>query len=90
MADQPLESLISRNHRRVISVPMRLLEEYSIQLLELFEPFESEFISRESLSHKMAEKVEREITALRSMLRSMKDDLGLEHYKRSAPREAPP
>lgn len=88
MADQPLESLISRNHRRVISVRLRLLEEYSLNLLELFEPLETELTSRVPLPQGMAEKMEREIAALRSMIRAMKAELGLEHCERSAPREA--
>lgn len=88
MADQRLESLISHNHRRVISVRMRLLEEYATQLLELFKPFEAELTSRDPLPQGMAEKVEREISALRSMIRAMKAELGLEHCERSAPREA--
>ena len=88
MADQPLESLISHNHRRVISVRMRLLEEYSLQLLELLEPFDAELTSRAPLPGEMADELQHEVTILRSMIGAMKVDLGLEHCERSAPREA--
>jgi hypothetical protein len=88
MADEPLESLIGHNHRRVISVRLRLLEEYSLQLLELFEPLEAELTSRAPLPRQMMEKMEREITALRSRIRAMKSELGLELSERSARREA--
>ena len=88
MADEPLQSLIGHNHRRVISVRLRLLEEYSLQLLELFEPLEAELTSRDPLPQGLTEKMEREIAALHSRIRTMKSDLGLEHSERSARREA--
>jgi hypothetical protein len=88
MADQPLQTLISQNHRRVISVRLRLLEEYSIQVLELFKPLESELTWRAALPQRMGAGMEREISALRSMIRAMKAELGLEPCERSAPREA--
>jgi hypothetical protein len=88
MADESLQSLIGHNHRRVISVRLRLLEEYSLQLLELFEPLEAELTSRDPLPQEMSQKMESEITALRSRIRAMKAELGLEHSERSARREA--
>jgi len=88
MADQPLKSLIGHNHRRVLSVRMRLLEEYSIRLLELFRPHESVLTSRSPLPGEMAEAMESEIAALHSRIRDMKAELGLEHSRRSARREA--
>jgi hypothetical protein len=88
MADQPLQSLIGHNHRRVISVRLRLLEEYSLRLLELFEPLDAELTSRDPLPQGMSEKMEREVAALHSRIRAMKAELGLEHSERSARREA--
>ncbi len=88
MADRSLQSLISQNHRRVISVRMRLLEEYSLKLLELFRPFESVLTSRSPLPPEKAETIESEIEAFRSRIRDMKAELGLEHAHRSSRREA--
>ena len=78
MAEQPLQSLIGHNHRRVLSVRMRLLEEYSLRLMELFEPLEAELTSRAPLSKGTAEQMEREIAALQSRIHEMKTELGLE------------
>ena len=88
MADQPLHSLIGQNHRRVISVRMRLLEEYSLRLLELFEPLEAELTTRTPLPRGMTEQMEREIASLQSKIHAMKTELDLEHSRRSARREA--
>ena len=88
MADETLQSLIGQNHRRVISVRMRLLEEYSLRLLELFEPLEAELTTRDPLPKGMTQQMEREIAALQSRIRDIKSDLGLEHSERSARREA--
>ena len=71
MAEQPLQSLIGHNHRRVLSVRMRLLEEYSLRLMELFEPLEAELTSRAPLSKGTAEQIEREIAALQSRIRDI-------------------
>lgn len=88
VADRPLQSLISQNHRRVISVRMRLLEEYSLKLLELFRPFESALASRSPLPPEKTEAIEQEIGAFQARIRDMKTELGLEHAHRSARREA--
>lgn len=88
MADEPLHSLIGHNHRRVISVRLRLLEEYSLRLMELFEPLEAELTTRDPLPQAMTGQMEREVAALQSRIRDMKADLGLEHSERSARREA--
>jgi hypothetical protein len=88
MADEPLHSLIGHNHRRVLSVRLRLLEEYSLRLLDLFEPLESELTTRDPLPQAMTAQMEREIAALQSRIREMKAELGLEHSERSARREA--
>jgi hypothetical protein len=67
---------------------MRLLEEYSLRLLELFEPLESELTSRAPLPRGVTKEMEREITALQSRIHEMKTELGLEPSERSARREA--
>ena len=88
MANQPLQSLIGQNHRRVLSVRMRLLEEYALRLLELFRPFESVLTSRSPLPPEKSEQIESQIAALQSRIRDMKAELGLERSHRSARREA--
>lgn len=88
MADQPLHSLMGQNHRRVISIRLRLLEEYSTRLLELFQPLEAGLTSRPALPPTMAERMEREVAALHAEIRSIKADLDLDHSHRSAKREA--
>lgn len=88
MADGSLQSLISPNHRRVISVRMRLLEEYCLHLLELFRPFESTLTSRAQLPQEKAEDIRQGIAAFRSKIGKIKADLGLEHARRSAKQEA--
>ncbi len=88
MSDQPLRSLIGQNHRRVLSVRMRLLEEYSIRLMELFRPYESALTSRPPLPQELMEEIEKGIADLHSQIREMKAELGLEHSHRSARREA--
>ncbi len=88
MTDQPLHSVIGPNHRRVLSVRLRLLEEYSLQLLELFRPLETELTSRPPLPQGVAKQVEREVAALQSRIREMKAELDLERSHRSARCEA--
>ena len=88
MPDGSLQSLISPNHRRVISVRMRLLEEYCLHLLELFRPFESTFTSRSQLPREKAENIQQGIAAFRSKIGKIKSDLDLEHAHQSAKREA--
>lgn len=88
MADQQLRSEIGPNHRRVLSVRLRLLEEYSLQLMELFQPLESVLTSRSPLPAEMIAEMESEIAALQSRISEMKQDLGLEQSSRSAMREA--
>ncbi len=88
MSDRPLHSLIGQNHRRILSVRLRLLEEYSNHLLDLFHPFESVLTSRSSLPDEMAEELGNQIAALHAKIRDMKAELGLERSHRSARREA--
>jgi hypothetical protein len=88
MPGHPLHTLIGANHRRVLSVRMRLLEEYALRLLELFRPYESVLTSRAPLQKKTAVKVESEIAWLQVKIRGMKEELGLERSHRNSKREA--
>lgn len=88
MSKTSLQSQVSQNHRRVISVRLRLLEEYCLRLLELFHPLEATFTSRAELPKAKAEGIERCVEALRSAIGGIKGDLGLEHQERDARREA--
>lgn len=83
----PLVSM-NPNHRRVLSVRMRLLEDYSRQLLELFHPIESALTSRSPLPAEKAEKVERALQAFRSRIVRIKAELELERVHQNVKREA--
>jgi hypothetical protein len=83
----PLTSM-SANHRRVLSVRMRLLEDYCLQLLELFRPIESSLTSRSALPPEKAEKLERALGAFRSRISRVKSELELEHVHQNVKREA--
>ncbi len=79
---------MSPNHRRVLSVRMRLLEDYCLQLAELLRPYESNLTSRSALPPEKAEKVERALRALRSRIARIKSDLDLEPVRQNVKREA--
>jgi hypothetical protein len=84
----PLASRMSSNHRRVLSVRMRLLEDYCLQLLELLRPVESTLTSRSPLPPEKAEKLERALVAFRSTIGQIKTELDLEHHHQNVKREA--
>jgi hypothetical protein len=79
---------MSANHRRVLSVRMRLLEDYCLQLLELLHPKESVLTSRPGLPRGKAAKLERALEAVRSKIIQIKGELELEHVHQNARREA--
>jgi len=85
---QTLKSEVSANHRRVISVRMRLLEQSCLKLLDLFRGVESTLNSRSALPQERAKDVEPLVLAVRSKIARIKTDLGLESYRQSAAREA--
>ncbi|HVA00276.1 MAG TPA: hypothetical protein VMV34_01340 [Terriglobia bacterium] len=79
---------MSANHRRVLSVRMRLLEDYCCQLLELFRPAEPGGASGLFLPPEKAEKVESALRDFRSRIGRIKAELDLEHIHQNARREA--
>jgi len=85
---QPSPSQLSSNHRRVISIRMRLLEESCFRLLDLFRAVETIFIQRQPLPNQKSEKVNTRVQELRSLMDQMKSDLGLYCSNEDANREA--
>lgn len=83
-----LRSQVSGNHRRVISVRMRLLEESCLRLLDLFRPLETTLTSRRALPQEKEEEVERMALELRSKISQVKSELGLERAHQDGEREA--
>ncbi|HUZ45412.1 MAG TPA: hypothetical protein VMW54_02120 [Terriglobia bacterium] len=81
-------SKMSPNHRRVLSVRLRLLEDYGLQLHELLRPVESAFTSRPALPPEKAEKLNSALLAFRSRIRRIKTELELEHHHQNVKREA--
>jgi hypothetical protein len=84
----PLASQLSSNHRRVISIRMRLLEESCFRLLDLFRAVETIFSLRQPLPQQRSEKVKVGVQELLSLMDQMKLDLGLDSSKENASREA--
>jgi len=85
---EKLRSQVSSNHRRVISVRLRLLEESCYRLLDLFRPVDSVLAVRRALPREKAEEVRRQILELRAKIGEMKADLGLERSDQDPAREA--
>ncbi len=83
-----LASKINPNHRRVLSVRLRLLEDYGLQLLELLRPVESAFTSRPALPPEKAEKLESALRAFHARIGRIKTELELEHHQQNVKREA--
>jgi hypothetical protein len=86
--NQSLSTQLSSNHRRVISIRMRLLEESCFRLLDLFRSVDSIFIKRRALPNHRAKKVETGVREMRSLMAQVKSDLGLESSEEDAGREA--
>jgi len=72
--NRPLPSHLSSNHRRLISIRLRLLEESCFRLLDLFRAVETIFILRQTLPKQKSEKVNNRVQELRGF------------YKRGCPR----
>lgn len=90
MPDEPpaLASETSANHRRVISVRVRVLEDACFRLLDLFRPHESSLSSRAPLPRESAAEIERLVSELTSRIALIKSDLDLEQAQLDARREA--
>jgi hypothetical protein len=79
---------MSANHRRALSVRMRLLEDYCLRLLEIFRPAEAGGAPGLPLPREKAEKVERALRDFRSRIGRIKAELELEHVHPNPRREA--
>jgi hypothetical protein len=85
---QALRSEVSANHRRVISVRLRVLEDSCLRLLDLFQPRSSVMTRRQPLPPEKAADVSRLITELTAHIARVKRDLVLEENQMEARREA--
>jgi hypothetical protein len=83
-----LRSKISPNHRRVIAVRLRVLEDACQRLLDLFHARESSLTVRVPLPPHQAEDVSRLVRELSGKISGMKSDLTLRHTVIDARREA--
>jgi gas vesicle protein len=83
-----LREKLSGNHRRVLSVRLRLLEELSAHFGDLFREGNLSLKERHALSHNKSENVLRVVGELRSKVSQMKNDLGPEVERIDAVREA--
>jgi hypothetical protein len=86
--NQQVSTHLSTNHRRVVSIRMRLLEESCFRLLELFRGVDSIFISRRALPAEKAERIKAGVNELRTLMGQAKSDLGLESTIEDSNREA--
>lgn len=90
MAD-PLERLqtkLSHNHRRVISIRMRVLEESCLHLLDLFHDLNLTLTTRSALPQEKAREIRRLVEGLRKKISQTKSELGLQRARMDAGREA--
>jgi hypothetical protein len=85
---ETLRSEVSANHRRVISVRLRVLEDSCLRLLDLFQPRESSMTARAPLPKEKTEDVSRLIAELTAQIAHVKSDLTLEQAVIDARREA--
>jgi hypothetical protein len=83
-----LQTQVSENHRRVISVRMRLLEESCFRLLDQFRDVDSTLAAKKALPREKAGEIERLTLELRSEVSRMKSELCLERPQFDASREA--
>jgi hypothetical protein len=83
-----LSQAVSSNHRRALSVRLRLLEEASGQLLSLFQSTEGILLTRQGLPGEKQAEIAVQAGRLRALIARAKVDLGLETAHRDAAREA--
>jgi hypothetical protein len=79
---------ISGNHRRVISVRLRLLDESCSRLLELFHDVDSILTERRALPPEKADQATHLVAELRLQIAQMRTTLGLSRARVDAVREA--
>jgi hypothetical protein len=85
---QALQSQVSANHRRVISVRLRVLEDSCLRLLDLFLPHEASMTARSPLPQENAAEISRLVADLTAKIAQVKSDLTLEQAFIDARREA--
>jgi hypothetical protein len=83
-----LSQAVSSSHRRALSVRLRLLEEASTQLLELFRSTDGILLTRQGLPGEKRDAVVLQTDRLRALIARAKLDLSLETARRDAAREA--
>jgi len=90
MANEPqlLRAQVSHNHRRVISVRLRLLEEASLKLLGLFGDSDSALTARLGLPKEKAQEIAGLVRDLGSKISRAKSELHLEVAHWDTHREA--
>ncbi len=79
---------IGPNHRRILSVRLRLLEDYCLQLLSLLHPARSAFTTRAALPRRKAAALESAVAALVANISRIKSELELEAHRQNVQREA--
>lgn len=84
----PPKMQLSANHRRVISVRLRLLEESCLRLLDLSRNYEATLTSRRALPQDRAREVKALVDEVRAKISQMVPELGLERAHLDARREA--
>ena len=84
----PLRGEISSNHRRVISVRIRVLREACLKLLELSRSDDPGILPRTPIAAEEADQVRRVVHELNSLLIRITSDLALEEHPVDARREA--
>ena len=85
---ESLRSEVSENHRRALSVRLRILEESALALMELFRAVDSTFTERDALPEERAGEAETLVAELQSRISRMKSELGLERTRVDAKRYA--
>lgn len=85
---QALQSQVSANHRRVISVRLRVLEDSCLRLLELFQARKTSMTVRTPLPPEKTREVARLLSDLTARIAQLKSDLVLEQASIDARREA--
>jgi len=83
-----LRSQVSENHRRALSVRLRILEESALALMELFRAVDSTLTERDALPNERAGEAQRLVAELRSRIGLIKSELGLERTRHHAKRHA--
>jgi hypothetical protein len=85
---EALQAQVSANHRRVISVRLRVLEDSCLRLLDLFQNRETSMTARTPLPAERIGEIRRLASELTARIAQLKSDLALEQASIDARREA--